>query len=219
VLADVVLRSGSTMREQRVVERYEIRRRGCAIVARVEQEWPLGTAQLDVVFDANGLPLRVLRRTTMPDRSGPLGHVDTRVLELRTEPVGVVHRASSGAVERYQLLGAQPRAVIGPGRGLLTVWLQRARLAVGGRLREWVLDVREPVPLLREVTLQRRADQQVEGLGSVRVYTIFGREPVFADEHDVVIGDMFGLRRADAVEGPVPDPMPDLPVLDPTEAL
>jgi hypothetical protein len=215
LVGEGVLRSGPTMREQQVVERFEVRRRGCVIVARVAQEWPLGTAQLDVAFDADGLPLRVYRRTTIPDASGPLGHVDTRLFELRTEPIGVTHRTPAGQVERFQLLGGRPRAIIGPGRGLLTVWLQRADLPVGERLREVVLDVREPVAVLREVTLERREDQEVEGLGRVRVYTIYGREPVFADPQNVVVGDMMGLRRADAVAGPLPDPMPDGPPVDP----
>jgi hypothetical protein len=216
LVGEGVLRSGPTMREQQVVERFEVRRRGCVTVARIAQEWPLGTADVDVAFDEAGLPLRVVRRTTMPDATGPLGHVDTRLFELRTEPIGVTRRGPTGEVERYELLGPKPRAVIGPGRGLLTVWLQRAALDVGGRVREVVLDVREPVAVLREVTLERRADQDVEGLGRVRVYTIYGREPIFADERDVVIGDMFGLRRADAVSAPLPDPMPDAPTLDAT---
>jgi hypothetical protein len=52
-------------------------------------------------------------------------------------------------------------------------------------------------------------------MGRVRVYTIYGREPIFADEHDVVVGDMMGMRPASVVpdatvasvprEGP-PDP-------------
>lgn len=216
IVGQGVLRSGPVMREQQVVERFEVRRRGCVIVARVAQEWPLGTADVDAVFDADGLPLRVVRRTTMPNATGPLGHVDTRLFELRTEPIGMTRRTPTGAQERIHLLGPRPRALIGPGRGLLTVWVQRARLEVGGRVREVVLDVREPVAVLREVTLERRADQEVEGLGRVRVYTIYGREPFFADDDDVVVGDMFGLRPPHAVPGPLPDPMPDAPPLDPT---
>jgi hypothetical protein len=105
--------------------------------------------------------------------------------------------------------------VIGPGRGLLSIWFQRARLDVGGRLREAVLDVREPLALVRDVTLMRLEDQHVEGLGRVRVYTIYGREPVFANDDDVVVGDMFGMRRASAVSGPLPDPLPDPGPIDP----
>ena len=69
--------------------------------------------------------------------------------------------------------------------------------------------MREPLALIREVTLTRHPDQEVDGLGRVRVYTIYGREPVFADGDDVAVGDMMGLRDASTMEGPVPDPMPD----------
>lgn len=216
VIASAVLRSGPVMREQNVVEELELRRRGCVLAARLHQEWPLGTSDVEVLYDEQLAPLRVYKRTTMPDASGPLGHRDLRLFELRTEPVGLTRRTPRGELERFELLGGRPRAVIAPGRGVLTVWLRRAGLPEGGRVRETVLDVREPIAVLREVTLERLEDREVEGLGRVRVYTIFGREPIFADEDDLVVGDMFGLRRADAVPGPIPDPMPDLPPLDAT---
>ena len=63
--------------------------------------------------------------------------------------------------------------------------------------------------LIRDVTLQRVEARDVEGLGRVRVYTVYGREPVFTDENDVVVGDLMGLRLASAVPGEIPDPMPD----------
>lgn len=216
VVASVVLRSGPTMREQEVVERFEIRERGCATVVRVSQEWPLGTADLDVVFDRDLSPLRIWKRTTMPNANGQVGHVDVSVFELRTDPVGLVHRGPARDLERFELRGPRPRAVIGPGRGLLTMLFRRAHLEEGGRVREHVIDVREPIAVIREVTLQRLADRDVEGLGRVRVYTIYGREPVFTDENDVVVGDLFGLRDARTVEGAIPDPMPDPGPIEPT---
>lgn len=216
VIGSNVLRSGPSMREQEVVERFEIRRRGCVTVVRASQEWPLGTSDLDVVFDAELTPLRVWKRTTMPDATGPIGHRDVRVIELRTDPVGLTRRTAAGAWERFELRGAKPRAVIGPGRGLMTIWFRRAQLPEGGRVREPVLDVRESMALIREVTLERLADRDVEGLGRVRVYTIFGREPILTDENDVVVGDLFGMRSASAVEGAVPDPLPDPGPIDPT---
>jgi hypothetical protein len=215
LVARDTLRAGPNMREQDVVERFEIQRRGCVTIARVQQEWPLGTADLDVVYDEELLPLRVWKRTTMPGADDPLGHLDVARYELRTDRVGMTRRGPDGTVERAELIGQRPRAIIGPGRGLLTVWFQRANLAQGGRLREWVLDVREPIALLREVTLKRERDQSVEGVGRVRVYTIYGREPVFANDDDVVIGDMLGMRRASALSGPIPDPLPDPGPIDP----
>lgn len=212
-----VLRSGPDMREQGVVERFEIRRAGERRIVRVEQEWALGTADVEVVYDEEWLPERVWRRTTIPDATGPIGHVDVRIYDLLGSDEGVLiaRRDPTGAREGILLKGERPTAVIGPGRGLLSAWLQRARLDVGGRTREHVLDVREPLGLIREVTLQREADREMDDLGRVRVYTIYGREPVFADEEDVVVGDMMGLRRAEVVEGPVPDPMPDRAAFDP----
>jgi hypothetical protein len=216
VIASNVLRAGPSMRDQEVVERFEIRRRGCVTVVRASQEWPLGTSDLDVVFDAELAPLRVWKRTTMPDASGPIGHRDVRLVELRTDPVGLTRRTPTGEWERFELRGAKPRAVIGPGRGLMTMWFRRARLSEGGRVREPVLDVREPIAQIREVTLQRLEDRDVEGLGRVRVYTIFGREPILTDEHDVVVGDLFGMRAASTMEGAIPDPLPDPGPIDPT---
>lgn len=210
-----VLRSGPVMRDREVVERFELRRAGDHRIVRVRQEWPLGTADLDVVYDADYLPVRVWRRTTMPTASGQIGHRDLRVYDLTGDEVRVAHRGPDGSTEGAVIRGARPRAVIGPGRGVLTAWIQRAQLDVGGRLRESVLDVREPLALVRDVTLQREAAREVDGLGVVRVYTIYGREPVFTDDDDVVIGDLMGLVEASAVDGPIPDPMPDPGPLDP----
>ncbi|MBX3276265.1 MAG: hypothetical protein KF729_38790 [Sandaracinaceae bacterium] len=212
------LRSGPDMRQPDVVERFELRQAGEHRIVRTRQEWPLGTADLDVVYGADGLPLRVWRRTTMPAAGDPVGHRDLRVFGLGGPDVLVARRGPDGAREGFALHGARPRAVIGPGRGVLTAWIQRARLDVGGRLREPVLDVREAVAVIRDVTLERRAPRDVAGLGRVRVYTIYGREPVFTDEDDVVVGDLMGMREASALAGPIPDPMPDPGPLDPREA-
>ncbi|MFK7988668.1 MAG: hypothetical protein AB8I08_21795 [Sandaracinaceae bacterium] len=212
-----LLVAGPTMRERSVVETFSLHNfDGCQAV-RVEQEWARGTADVEVVFDAEGLPLRIWRRTTIPDASGPLGHLDLRVYDLTASPVVMARRGPSGEREGESLRGERPRVVIGPGRGLLTAWIQRASLAVGERLRETAIDVREPIAVIRDVTLRREADRAVAELGTVRVYTIYGREPVFADADNVVIGDLFGMRRADALPGPVPDPMPDRESFDPTQ--
>lgn len=215
-----VLRSGPDMREQNVVERFELREAQGHTIVRVRQEWPLGTADLDVVFDEQLLPLRVWKRSTMPTATGPLGHRDLRVYDLTSSSEGVLlaHRNATGKRSGTLLRGPRPRAVIGPGRGVLTAWIRRADLVVGQRVREPVLDVREPLAVIRDVTLRREADRDVEGLGRVRVYTIYGREPVYADSDDAIVGDMFGLRSAESMEGPVPDPMPEPGELDPRES-
>ncbi|MEQ8456083.1 MAG: hypothetical protein RLO52_11625 [Sandaracinaceae bacterium] len=209
------LRSGPDMREPNVVERFELRRAGACRVIRVRQEWPLGTADVDVAYDADGLPLRVWKRTTLPDARSQVGHGDLRVFDVASEPVRLARRGPDGSREGETIRGARPRAVIGPGRGLLTAWIQRADLDVSERLRESVLDVRESLAVIRDVTLQRHPDQEVESLGRVRVYTIYGREPVFTDDDGVIVGDMFGLRDAARLEGPIPDPMPDPGPFDP----
>lgn len=218
LVVERTLRSGPEMRQPDVVERFEVRRARAHTIVRARQEWPLGTADVDVVLDADGLPVRVWRRTTMPTASDPVGHRDVSVYGIGGPRVLLAHRGADGRLEGVALVGERPRAVIGPGRGVLTAWIQRARLSVGGRLREWVLDVREPLGVVREVTLQRHEPREVAGLGRVRVYTIYGREPVFTDEDDVVIGDLMGLREASAVSGAIPDPMPDPGPFDPRRA-
>ncbi|MCA9611067.1 MAG: hypothetical protein KC619_35980, partial [Myxococcales bacterium] len=213
------LRSGPAMPGPDIVERFELRRAGDHRIVRVRQEWPMGTADHDVVFDTEGLPLRVWRRTTVPSADDPVGHPDVRAYAIGGPRVLVARRGPDGEREGTALRGERPRAVIGPGRGVFTAWIQRGHLELGGRLREWVLDVREPLGVIREVTLIREAARDVEGLGRVRVYTIYGREPVFTDEDDVVIGDLMGLRDASTLPGPLPDPMPDPGPFDPRTPL
>jgi len=76
-------------------------------------------------------------------------------------------------------------------------------------VREHVLDMRELLETLRPVTLRRDPDLYVAALGrTVRVYTVYGRESVFADESDTVIGDLAGMLPADRVTTPAPLPMP-----------
>lgn len=206
-----VLRSGRDMRDQDVVERFEVRAAGGYRVVRTRQEWPLGTADVEVIFEPGGAPVRVWRRTTIPDASGPLGHLDVRIYDLASSDEGVLiaRRGPTGERTGTLLRGPRPTAVITAGRGSLTAWIQRAALEVGEQSREPVLDVREPLALIREVTLKREADRDMDDLGRVRVYTIYGREPFFANDDDVVVGDMFGLRDASTISSPLPDPMPD----------
>jgi hypothetical protein len=215
LVASGSMRAGPTSLDPNVVERYEIRHRGCVYVASVRQEWPLGTADAEVVFDEQWLPLRAWRRTTIPGSRRADGSADIRRYELRTPEVTVKRRGPEGV--SYEIIrGGHPRAVVGPGRGLITAWIHRAHLREGERSREVVLDFREVVERVQEVTLRREPDMFVDWLGrNARVYTIYGREPIFTDEHDNVIGDLSGMRPAALVTTPAPPAVPMYGTPDP----
>jgi hypothetical protein len=205
------------MSEPSVVERFEIRRRGCAEVYTARQSWAGSTIDLDVVYDAETLlPQCAWKRIASPGAAHQQ-RIEIRRFELRAGQVALSQRTVTGALEHWLLRGPPVRAIIGPGRGLLSMWIRRARLPVGGRLRESVLDMRESMELVRDVTLLRLDDREDERIGRrVRVYTIYGREPFYADEDDVVVGDMMGLVPADRMSTPLPamavDPGPPDPV-------
>jgi hypothetical protein len=209
------LRSGPTHPDPTIVEGYEIRQHTCLMAAIVRQEWPLGTADLEVLYDAAGLPLRIWRRMTLPGVPDPLGHADIRRYELRTDPVTIKRRSGAGRVVYEQLLGGKPRVVIGPGRGLISMWIRRAKLKVGEKTRELAIDIRElekiePVTLLRE----RDIDDPALG-GQVQVYTFYGKETVFTDSRGMVVGDLMGLRSHALLKTEAPIPMPLYKPLDP----
>jgi hypothetical protein len=99
--------------------------------------------------------------------------------------------------------------VVTPGRGGITPWLKRAHLPVGGKTQDLILNFRDMVEALEVGTLERLPDQVQKDMGrSVRVYTFFGKETVFADESDVVIGDLAGMRPAETVTLPEPPALP-----------
>ncbi len=76
--------------------------------------------------------------------------------------------------------------------------------------------MREMLEKLAPVTLRRDQDLFVAAIGrTVRVYTVFGRETVFADEHDTVIGDLGGMLPSELVRSPAPPPMPMYGAPDP----
>ena len=113
-------------------------------------------------------------------------------------------------------VGARVGVLIGPGRGILTVWLKRAKLKVGGKTDELVLDFRNPLESLEIGSLERDADRFEPSLAkNVRVYTFFGQETVFADDDDVVLGDLSGMRPSDALSTPEPAPLPTFGGPDP----
>lgn len=219
LVASRALRAGSSMPERSVVERFEIRRHECVEIFRGRQDWAMSSNDIDVVYDAETLlPLRAWKRVRSPGgRNGE--RVEVRRFELRdTERVALTQRTVTGEIEHWRLRGQMPRAVIGPGRGLLSMWIRRARLAPGGRLRESVLDMRESMELVRDVTLLRLDDRDDPLLGRVRVYSIYGREPFYADEDDIVVGDLRGLVRAELVTEPMPVPSVPESAPDPAQA-
>lgn len=216
------LRAGPNHRDKSVVERYRIERRECSaaaggawIAASVRQEWPLGTADVEVLYDAQLLPVRIWKRMTLPGIERAAERADIRRYELRTDPVSVKLRSMEGEVRFELLRGGRPRAVIGPGRGLISMWIRRARLQVGQKVRELAIDVRGGLEKIEPVTLLREADMRHPELGPVRVYTFYGRETVFADARDLVIGDLAGLRPHRLLSSDPPPPIPSYGPIDP----
>lgn len=222
VLAEETLRAGSTMaRERSVVERYRIERRACMYVVTVHQEWARQVTDVEVVFDEAWKPVRAWKRMTIPGVE-PDGRPDTRLYELRNDPPTVTIRDHEGNIEHRFFRGGSPIAVVGPGRGLIGAWIRaQGGMEVGQTVRGPVLDFREMVESVEEVALVRQPDREEPTLGGqrVRVYTVFGREAVFTDDEDRVIGDLAGLRRDEDVEGPAPEPMPTYGEPDPRAPL
>ena len=202
------LRAGEGMREPSAFETFELRSRGCHVVFTGHEEWAMGASDVEVVFDAALRPVRAYKRSTSPGPQEIGARTDTRVYDLRGPHVELWRHMPLGEMERFRYRAPTPGAILGPGRGLLTAWFRRAHLQVGGRLREAVLDIREPIEVVRDVTLLRLEDRDDARLGRrVRVYTIYGREPIYADDDDLVIGDMMGLLPSEMVHTPMPTPM------------
>ncbi|MFW6067121.1 MAG: hypothetical protein ACOC97_02200 [Myxococcota bacterium] len=219
VLASGHLRAGPTMRgDRRIVERFEIRRRGCLHVVTVRQEWPLGTADVEAVYDASLRPLRVWKRMVLPAADDPIAEADIRLYELRHDPPTLEWRTPEGDMEYRILKGPRPEALVGPGRGLLSVWIRRAGLKVGEKERVPVLDFRKEIETIEPVTLKRGPDRHDPSVGGeVRVYTVFGRETVFTDEDGVVVGDLRGMRPDALLDTPAPPPLPAVAPPDPRD--
>lgn len=210
------LRSGSNDTRQTIVERFSIERRGCLWAVTERQEWPMQIADVEALFDEQLRPVRVWRRITAPSSKRADGMADTKRFEFRTPNITIKHRSNEGRVAFEELRAPRkPEVLIGPGRGMISVWLRRARLKVGEKTREAVLDFRG-VEKISDITLRRDPDVFVEGLGrTARVYTFLGRETVFADDDDVVIGDLAGLVPDDRAPGRAPPPMPTFQPIDP----
>jgi hypothetical protein len=219
------LRAGPTAADQNVAERFELRQTSCGYTFHSRQEWPLAISDMEVRFDASLTPLWAWKRLTIAGSKREDGNADTRRYDLRTGDVFIKHRDAEGQLTLEKLLpggrmsvpaAAKVGAVVGPGRGVITAWLQRAKLPVGGKTKELVLDFRDMIESLEEGTLERNPDVYEPSLGrSVRAYTFFGKETVFADEHDVVIGDLAGMRPSDSLRTPDLPPLPTYGAPDP----
>ena len=219
------IRSGPFSTEKNVVEQFELRQTPCGYTFDSRQEWPLDISDVKVSYDEALSPTWAWKRMTIAGSKRADGNADIRRYELRAGPVFIKRRDAEGDVTLEKLLpggrvavadGARVGAVIGPGRGVVTPWLKRARLAVGAKTRDLVLDFRGMLETLEMATLERMADRFEPSLGkTVRVYTFYGRETVFADDEDVVIGDLAGMRPADSLRTPEPDPLPTYGPIDP----
>jgi hypothetical protein len=225
VVARGHIRSGPVSNDQNVVERFELRRTACGYTFVTRQEWPADISDVEVRYDTNLTPLWAWKRMTLAASPRPDGDADTRRYELRTGDVFIKRRDAEGAITLEHLLpggrmpvpvGARVGALIGPGRGILTVWLKRAKLKVGDKTDELVLDFRGMLESLEIASLARDADRFESSLGkTVRVYTFYGQETVFADDEDVVLGDLAGMRPSDALSTPEPAPLPTFGGPDP----
>lgn len=211
------IRSGPNHPDQHIDERYTLARRGCVMAMTVRQQWPLGTADVEVLYDEELRPLRIWKRMTLPGTKDPEKSADVRRYELRTDPVEIKRKNPDGRVDYERLLGGRPLVVIGPGRGLLSAWIRRARLGVGEKVRELAIDVRG-LEVIEPVTLLREADMTHPVLGPVQVYTFYGRETVFADAQGFVVGDLAGLLPHALLETPPPPALPSFGPLDPVHS-
>jgi hypothetical protein len=219
------LRAGPLSVEKNVVERFELRRTSCGYAFHSRQEWPLAIADVEVRYDATLTPVWAWKRMTIAGSPRADGNADIRRYELRTGDVFIKHRDDHGELTMEKLLpggrmtvpaGAKVGAVVGPGRGVITAWLQREKLPVGGKTQELVLDFRDMIESLEEGTLVRNPDLYEPSLGkTVRAYTFFGKETVFADENDVVIGDLAGMRPGDSLKTTEPPALPMYGAPDP----
>jgi hypothetical protein len=212
-LSETLIRSGPSHVDKSIVERSGIYDNACQVIFSSRQEWPLGTTDFEVVYDKQLLPLRIWKRNTVPMLPNAGQKADIRSIELRTSPAGI-KRSQAGRISYEQLSGERPMAVIGPGRGIVSMWIRRAKLKPGEKVREPIIDVRA-LEKIEPVTLMREPDMLHSELGQVRVYTYYGRETVFTDEEDNVVGDLAGMRLDSTLKTPRPPAIPLFGLVDP----
>lgn len=212
------LRAGPHSADRSATETFALRRTSCGYTLTLRQEMGIAASDVEVRYDAELRPLWAWRRVTLASSQRPDGNADTRRYELRTPDVVIKRKDASGEVTLEKLLpggrmkipeGARLAAVVPPGRGGITAWLRRAHLKEGDKRFDLVLAFDGPVETLEYGKLERLPDQLEPEYGrKVRVYTYFGRDTVFADDDDTVIGDLSGLRPSAMVPGPLPEGVP-----------
>jgi hypothetical protein len=225
LVAEGHIRSGPYSTDKEVNERFELRKTSCGYTFRSRQEWPLDISDVEVRYDATMAPLWVWKRMTTAASQRADGNADIRRYELRAGGVFIKKRDAAGRVTLEHLLpggrikvpdGARVGAVVGPGRGIMTVWLKRAKLHVGDKTDDLVLDFRSMIENVEIAALERNEDRFEPSLGkTVRVYTFYGQETVFADDNDVVLGDLAGERPSDSLTTPEPPALPTFGGPDP----
>ncbi|MCS6858216.1 MAG: hypothetical protein NZM37_10935 [Sandaracinaceae bacterium] len=201
-----VLRAGPTMRDPSLVERFSIYWRGCHWVFEGSLDAATGGIDLEIVFDEELRPLRAWKRSTRLGSKRPI--TDIRAYDFQGPFVLLARRFGAEVLEGWRFKKAKPRLLLPPGRGGLSFVFWRLRLEVGERVREPALDLRGSFEKIRPLIVVRHPDRQDPELGRVRVYAIDGREPVFTDEQDLVVGDLAGLRPASLVKEELPPPIP-----------
>lgn len=216
ILVEHKLRSGYADTRKPIVERYRVEQRGCLFAVITRQEWPIQIADVEVVYDESLLPLRIWRRQTVPGSKREDGSPDFKRFDLRTPQITIKHKNDKGITDFEELRGpGKPVALLGPGHGLLSMWIRRAKLKPGEKIREMTLDFRG-IEKVAPVTLQRYPDKYLDWLGrNAQVYSVLGREVVFTDDDGFVLGDLAGLVLDEKAPGPSPPPMSTFEPPDP----
>ena len=220
------LRAGPFSAEKNVVERFELRRTSCGYAFHSRQEWPLAIADVEVRYDASLTPIWAWKRLTIAGSQRADGNADIRRYELRTGDVFIKRRDAEGQVTLEKLL---------PGGRMSVPAGATARSDGGSRARHHhgLAPAREAARGGKDAGAGARFPRHVRVTGggnaraqsriiyepslkrSVRAYTFFGQETVFADENDVVIGDLAGMRPDDSLTTPEPPPLPTFGGADP----
>lgn len=204
IVARATLRGRQGAIESSTVEQMVLREGPQGSVARVRVDRPLQRITYDAVYDAAGKPLRFWRRVSVP---GVLpARIDVRLFELRTQPIAISHRDPDGARDFAQMRrNESPIALIGEAFSLLTPWIRHANLAVGGVVRGRSLDT-DKGGVMRNAALRRSEDMNMpEHGGRVRVYRVYGRDVVFANDQNIVVGSLSGFVSIDP-NGPAMPP-------------
>lgn len=194
VIAEGTLQNGPTMLED-VTEHFVIRNHGCVNSIEVEQTWARQVTQVRALFDDSWNPIWMHKVMWAP--ADEAATRNERIYEFRNEPATMTETAADGEVTHRYFRGGQPTRIVGPGRALFAAWVFADPIDVGETRRFTTLDTRELFESVDEVAMRRDPDLEPTVGDPSRVYTFFGRESVFTDEHGVVIGDLAGLRRSE----------------------